>query len=61
MQRIAIVGLGGLFPGADSTSDHQSGQHLDQFWKNIQSGRDCSREVPTGRWLLDKADALSDN
>ena len=57
MQRIAIVGIGGLFPGADSSSDHQSGQHLEEFWKNIQSGRDCSREVPADRWLLDKANA----
>jgi PfaB family protein len=57
MQRIAIVGIGGLFPGTDSVSDHRSGQHLEEFWKNIQSGRDCSREVPADRWLLNKEDA----
>ena len=59
MQRIAIVGIGGLFPGADSVSDHPSGQHLEEFWKNIQSGRDCSRKVPADRWLLNKEDAWS--
>lgn len=59
MQGIAIVGIGGLFPGTDISPDQQSGKHLDEFWKNIQSGRDCSREVPAGRWLLDKENAWS--
>ncbi len=58
MQRIAIVGIGGLFPGADTATDDH---HLEIFWRNIQSGRDCSREVPADRWLLDKEDALNDN
>lgn len=41
--RIAIVGFGGVFPGADD---------LDQFWSNIVRGQDCSSEVPPGRWIL---------
>ena len=40
---IAIVGLGGLFPGAAD---------LDQFWANISAGVDASSEVPDGRWCL---------
>jgi PfaB family protein len=48
--QIAIVGLGGLFPGARS---------LDKFWANISHGIDTSREVPPGRWLLDPADTLA--
>ena len=56
MQRIAIVGIGGLFPGADASTDDD---HLETFWKNIQSGRDCSREAPADRWLLDKKDVWS--
>ena len=62
MQRIAIVGIGGLFPGAGDTEGRtQTGSHLETFWKNIQTGRDCSREVPEDRWLLDKEDALNEN
>ena len=62
MHRIAIVGIGGLFPGAGDTEDRtQSGSHLETFWKNIQTGRDCSREVPEDRWLLNKDDALNEN
>ncbi len=41
---IAIVGIGGIFPGA---------QTLDQFWQNVRSGRDASRIVPPGRWCVD--------
>ena len=57
MQRIAIVGIGGLFPGADGSAD----QHLEEFWKNIQTARDCSREVPADRWLLSKKDAWAND
>ena len=38
---IAIVGLGGVFPGCSS---------LDAFWELIASGRDCAGEPPEGRW-----------
>jgi PfaB family protein len=42
--RIAIVSLAGRFPGA--------GADLGAFWANIEAAVDCSREVPTGRWVL---------
>src|SRR5579871_6471143 len=48
--RIAIVGLGGLFPGAPD---------LDGFWQNVANGIDASRDVPPGRWLLDPEDVLA--
>ena len=41
---IAIVGIGGLFPGA---------QTLDQFWANVRDGVDSTSDVPPGRWLID--------
>src|SRR4051794_37345335 len=47
-ERIAIVGMGGIFPGAPD---------LDRFWANVAGGVDSTREVPPGRWLLDVADA----
>ena len=40
---IAVVGLGGVFPGALSPT---------QFWQNIVDGRNCLREVPDGRWIV---------
>lgn len=43
-ERIAIVGAAGRFPG--------SGADLDLFWENIVQARDCSREVPDGRWAI---------
>jgi PfaB family protein len=46
---IAIVGLGGVFPGARS---------LDEFWQIIAAGRDTSRPAPAGRWRLNPADIL---
>ncbi len=41
---IAIVGMGGIFPGAPTLAD---------FWRLIEEGRDTCRPVPAGRWLLD--------
>ena len=38
---IAIVGLSCRFPLADD---------LDEFWANLQAGRDCITEVPADRW-----------
>ncbi len=46
---IAIVGFGGVFPGARS---------LDEFWQIIAAGRDTSRPAPPGRWRLNPADIL---
>ena len=48
-QRVAIVGIGGIFPQAPT---------LEQFWANIQAGIDTAREVPPGRWILANADAF---
>jgi len=46
---IAIVGLGGVLPGART---------LDEFWQIIATGRDTSRPAPPGRWRLNPADIL---
>ena len=48
-ERVAIVGIGGVFPGAPDP---------ERFWSNIASGVDATTEVPPGRWSLDKADAF---
>ncbi len=39
---IAIVGMGGVFPGAST---------LDEFWRIVSTGKNMSREVPPGRWI----------
>jgi len=46
---IAIVGMGGVFPGART---------LDEFWQIIATGRDTNRPAPLGRWRLNSADIL---
>ena len=38
---IAIVGLAGRYPQADTLQD---------FWRNLAAGRDCIEEVPPERW-----------
>ncbi|WP_373650251.1 beta-ketoacyl synthase N-terminal-like domain-containing protein [Schlesneria sp. DSM 10557] len=48
-ERIAIVGVGGVFPG---------GSNLDKFWQNIADGVDTGRSVPPDRWFLDPAKAV---
>ena len=40
---IAIVGIGGIFPGAPGP---------ERFWKNIAERVCSAKEAPTGRWLL---------
>lgn len=40
-ERIAIIGLGCLFPGAPD---------LGRYWRNIVDGVDAISEVPAGRW-----------
>ncbi|MEE8495367.1 MAG: beta-ketoacyl synthase N-terminal-like domain-containing protein [Xanthomonadales bacterium] len=47
---IAIVGIGGVFPGA---------ANLDSFWEMISSGGSAAREIPPDRWILDPAQAGS--
>ncbi|WP_394814716.1 SDR family oxidoreductase [Streptomyces millisiae] len=39
--RVAVVGMAGMFPGA---------QDLSTFWANVLAGRDCVTEVPPDRW-----------
>jgi len=47
---IAIVAMGGIFPGASRLCD---------FWKIIRDGRSMSRDVPEGRWILPVEDAYA--
>ena len=42
-ERIAIVGIGGIFPGA---------RDLDTFWHNVANGVDSGQSVPADRWFL---------
>ncbi len=48
--RVAIVGVGGLFPGART---------LDGFWQNVLGGVDAAREAPPGRWALELDDVYA--
>jgi acyl transferase domain-containing protein/SAM-dependent methyltransferase len=38
---LAIVGLSGRYPGADT---------LDEFWQNLRAGKDSITEIPPERW-----------
>lgn len=40
-EEIAIIGVSGRYPMADD---------LDQYWENLQEGRDCITEIPKDRW-----------
>ncbi len=40
-EAIAVIGMSGCFPKA---------QDLDEFWQNLQDGRDCITEIPDSRW-----------
>lgn len=40
-QKIAIIGITGRFPQANS---------VETFWDNLHTGRDCVTEVPLARW-----------
>lgn len=40
---IAVVGLAGRYPKAPT---------LEEFWRNLQAGRDCIDDVPIARWDL---------
>lgn len=42
--RIAIIGMSGRFPGADT---------VDEFWSNLAAGRSAISEVPASRWNAD--------
>ncbi len=38
---VAIIGMAGRYPMA---------HNVEQFWQNLQSGRDCISEIPPERW-----------
>ena len=40
---IAIVGMGGIFPGA---------RDFEEFWANIANARDAAKDVDPKRWVL---------
>ncbi len=46
---IAIVGMGGLFPGSAT---------LEQFWTNLRDAVDVTSEVPPGRWPIEASQAF---
>ncbi|MBU2575407.1 MAG: type I polyketide synthase, partial [Elusimicrobia bacterium] len=48
-QPIAIIGTGGIFPGAPD---------LECFWKNISEGNCSAKDAPPGRWLLPGRDVF---
>ena len=48
-QPIAIVGAGGIFPGAPD---------LEHFWKNISEGTCSAKDAPPGRWILPGKEAF---
>ncbi|MBL1100571.1 type I polyketide synthase [Streptomyces coffeae] len=42
---IAVIGLSGRYPKAAD---------LDEFWRNLEQGRDCVTEIPRDRWDHDR-------
>ncbi len=50
VERIAIVGMGGVFPGAHD---------LAAFWRNVSNGVDSGRAAPADRWFLKPERALA--
>ena len=50
-QPIAVVGLGGVFPGALDTAI---------FWKNIVSGKEAISEIPPERLVVPAAEVYSE-
>ena len=48
--RVAIVGIGGIFPGSPT---------LDDYWANIRNRVDVTREAPPGRWAIEASLAYS--
>jgi polyketide synthase PksN len=43
-ERIAIIGLSGRYPGADT---------LEEFWENLKGGVDSITEIPKDRWAIE--------
>ncbi len=50
-ERIAIVGIGGVFPGSSD---------LDEFWKNILDAKDTAINVGADRWRLEADELYSE-
>jgi acyl transferase domain-containing protein/3-hydroxymyristoyl/3-hydroxydecanoyl-(acyl carrier protein) dehydratase len=48
-KRVAIVGMGGLFPPSATP---------ERLWADVLAGADRSREVPPGRWMLGSDEAF---
>ncbi len=44
-ERVAVVGLGAVLPGAHEAA---------AFWRSLIEGRDATREMPRGRWEMDR-------
>ncbi len=42
---IAIIGMAGRFPMADS---------VDEYWRNLEQGKNCVTEIPQERWSIDE-------
>ncbi len=41
---IAIIGISGRYPQA---------KNLEEYWKNLETGKDCITEIPEGRWSME--------
>ncbi|MCM1984976.1 type I polyketide synthase [Lyngbya confervoides] len=50
-EAIAVIGMGGRFPGAPT---------LKAFWDLLKNGNDAIIEVPASRWNVDNVDPFSD-
>ncbi|WPQ61779.1 beta-ketoacyl synthase N-terminal-like domain-containing protein [Chitinophaga sancti] len=49
-EEIAVIGIGGRYPGADSIAE---------FWQNLLDGKDCITEVPKTRWNWENYEQIS--
>ena len=48
-ERVAIVGIGGVFPGAPDP---------EAFWRLVADGVDATTDVPPGRWAIEPREAF---
>ncbi|WP_444944873.1 SDR family NAD(P)-dependent oxidoreductase [Microbulbifer sp. ZKSA006] len=44
LEPIAIIGISGRYPQANT---------LEQYWENLEAGKNCITEIPSERWSLD--------
>ncbi|MCZ8519622.1 MULTISPECIES: SDR family NAD(P)-dependent oxidoreductase [Paenibacillus] len=49
-EEIAIIGMAGRYPKADSLGD---------FWNNLLQGKDCITEIPSSRWAPEQLEGLA--